>query len=133
MTAHEKEMIIKLRRSGQGYKKIASILNLPQAAVKTFCRRHPIDVCTDSAERICPVCGVRLESIPHKKQKKFCSDKCRMKWWNSHPERVKHKLMTTWVCSYCGKEFQNRGSLKRVYCSRACYALARTKEVRQNG
>ena len=133
MTNKEKEMIMQLRQSGQGYKKIAAALNISPSSVKTFCHRHPVEVSTETTERSCPVCGVRLVNTPHKKPKKFCSDKCRMKWWNSYPELVKHKVMTTWICSYCGKEFQNRGHVERKYCSRACYALARTKEVRQNG
>lgn len=133
MTANEKELINRLRERGQGYKKIAATLNLSPNAVKSYFRRHPVESENEMPENVCPMCGKRLTIVPHKKRKKFCSDKCRMKWWNAHPECVRHKTVSTWACSYCGKEFQYRGRIERKYCSRDCYFKARSKEDSQNG
>lgn len=128
MTISEKEQILQFQRNGLGYKKIASTLGLPVNGVKTFCRRHPV---SDKAK--CLFCGAKLTIIPHKKTKKFCSDKCRMAWWNSHPELVKRKAIYTHTCAHCGRSFESYGNRHRIYCSRACYALARRKDVQLDG
>ena len=122
MTNQEKESILSLQQSGMGYKKIAATLGLPVNGVKSFCRRH-----ADSATKTgcCPQCGKPLKQLPHKKAKKFCSDKCRMAWWNSHPELVQRKAIYTLQCAHCGKTFEGYGNNQRIYCSRSCYAEAR--------
>lgn len=92
MTNEERMRIVELQRQGYGYKKIATITGLPQNTVKSYCSRHPV-VGTDSTERdgLCRNCKKPLEQTPHKRQKKFCSDACRMAWWNAHPEKVERK------------------------------------------
>lgn len=122
MTKNEKESILALQQSGMGYKKIATTLGLPVNGVKTFCRRHADP---SPQEGVCPQCGKKLIQLPHKKAKKFCSDKCRMAWWNSHPELVKRKAIYTLTCAHCGKTFESYGNSHRIYCSRSCYAQAR--------
>lgn len=113
-----------LRYLGYGYKKIAAILGLPENSVKSFCRRNPLD----KEQRFCVCCGKAIENVPHKREKKFCSDKCRFEWWNSHPELVNRKTMYDYTCKQCGKQFQSYNT-KRKYCSRTCFAIARQKEV----
>lgn len=124
MTKHEKETILSLRRSGLGCKRIADTLGLKVNGVKSFVSRHagPTD-----KPGFCQQCGMPLKQLPHKKKKKFCSDQCRLKWWNSHPELVHRKARYTLECAYCGKTFESYGNSRRIYCSRACYADARRR------
>ncbi|MCM1232943.1 MAG: RNA polymerase subunit sigma-70 [Ruminococcus flavefaciens] len=126
MTSEEKKKIEHLQSQGLGYKRIASTLGLSVNGVKSFCRRHPAK---PSAEGICPVCGAPVVQTPHRKQKKFCSDKCRMVWWKAHPELLNRKAIYHLVCAYCGQPFDSYGNNRRKYCSRRCYDNARRKAV----
>ena len=73
----------------------------------------------------CPKCGKPITQVPGRKHKRFCSDKCRNAWWNSHLDLVKHKTTHTYVCPNCGKEFTVYGGRKRKYCCHACYIAHR--------
>lgn len=75
------------------------------------------------------MCGAALMQIPHRKPKKFCSDKCRMAWWNSHQELVNRKAIYHLACAHCGQSFDSYGNKNRKYCSRRCYDDARRKGV----
>lgn len=122
--------IIRLQRSGYGYKRIAQITGLPVNAVKTYCRRHPLPTNIVDGVSVCRQCGKIVEQNPHRKQKLFCSDACRMAWWNAHPGRVKRKAYYTITCASCGRTFESYGNSNRKFCSRSCYAKYRTKEAR---
>ena len=126
MTDHERSMIITLQSKGYGYKKIAKELDLSVNTVKTFCRRRTASL-TDGKPR-CLQCGVVVEQDPHRKQKKYCSDACRMAWWKEHPELVKRKNSHAYICPTCGRSFVSKNP-GRVHCSRECYANARRKEA----
>lgn len=117
------EAIDKLRLHGYGYKKIASVLGLAENMVKSYFRRNPID----KSRKVCVTCGKPIKTTPHKREKKFCSDKCRMKFWNSHPELLNKKSLYSYTCLHCGKEFYSPKK-NRKYCSRSCFANARRKE-----
>jgi len=123
MTALEKMMIQDLQRKGYGYKKIATELNLPVNSVKSYCRRHGEDEILPVG--MCPQCGRTVVQKPHRKQKKFCSDKCRMAWWKEHPDSIQRKEPFEFRCACCGVSFTSRSS-KRVYCSKDCYAKGRS-------
>ena len=118
------EAIDKLRCEGLGYRKIANILGLSEGVVRGYCYRHPLPI----KKNKCLECGKSVLSTPQKKEKKFCSDKCRMKWWNSHKDLVKKKAIYKFVCKHCGCEFESYGNKNRKYCSRRCFANARRKE-----
>ena len=121
MTNEERTQIAALQRQGYGYKKIATITGLPQNTVKSYCSRHPVQK-NDFAESdgLCRNCKKPLEQTPHKRQKKFCSNVCRMAWWNNHPELVQRKAYYTVTCAHCGKQFESYGNAHRRFCSRAC-------------
>jgi len=57
------------------------------------------------------------------KGKKFCSDACRIRWWNHHTNLMKANA----VCTHCGKSFHGRAG--RKYCSHACYIAERFGEA----
>ena len=121
--------IIALQRQGYGYRKIATLLGLSPNSVKDYCRRNPYI----PDEEKCPQCGKRLVNTPHKREKKFCSDKCRLAWWNSHPELINRKAIYHLTCAHCGKPFDAYGKANKKYCSRSCYADARRKGGNDNG
>ena len=70
---------------------------------------------------LCKTCGTVVIQTPGRKAKKFCSDRCRMKWWNSHADQVNKKATYDLVCMNCGCSFQAYGNSKRKYCCHECY------------
>lgn len=126
MTQNEKEIIGYYRRKGYGYKKIAQLINVSADNVKYYCRKTP----TESLLNICLGCGASIQQMPHHKKKVFCSDSCRMKWWNRHPEIVRRKY-TEHICPTCGKAYTTYRS-KQVFCSRPCVNESRRKAVSGN-
>lgn len=123
MKLYIQNQIRNLALKGYGYKRIASVLEISLNTVKSHLRRHPIT----SGCTVCLHCGKPVEQNPGRKEKKFCSDKCRMTWWNSHQDQVNKQAYYTLTCQYCGKEFASYGNKNRKYCCRECYAAARRK------
>lgn len=83
----------------------------------------------DDSNALCRNCLTPLEQTPHKRKRMFCSDACRMAWWNAHPERVQRKAYYTLTCRHCGKQYESYGNSHRVFCSRDCYLKFRRKEA----
>lgn len=79
----------------------------------------------DAKVGYCQCCGIEVIQNPKRKQKKFCSDKCRNMWWNSHLELVDKKAIYEFKCKYCGEAFKVYGNENRKYCSRECYIAGR--------
>ena len=118
MTPMEKESIIRMRNEGCGYSRIARELGLNENTVKTFCRRNK-----ETAQNLCLCCGKPVTQNPGRKQKKFCNDVCRQKYWNAHLNDVRRKSMNGLVCAECGKTFYAYGY--RKYCCHKCYITDR--------
>ncbi|NEW66029.1 sigma-70 family RNA polymerase sigma factor [Carnobacteriaceae bacterium zg-84] len=116
-----KDDIIRLRRNGLGYKKIASLLAISVNTVKSVCRREGIEKVKVNDGHRCKGCGEALIQKQGKKVKQFCSDTCRMKWWNKNLDKVNRKSYTTHTCKKCGESFKSYANKKRVYCSHQCY------------
>lgn len=135
MTDNQKSQIIKLRTTGNGYGKIAQRLGISVNTVKSFCRRNEIsgDTVTEPSAMLtdeitaCENCGREIQQIARRKKKRFCCDKCRNEWWNSHLDQVKRKAVYDLRCPYCGKEFHIYGDRRRKYCSHECYIADRFK------
>jgi len=124
MTNEQKMMISSLRAEGMGYGSIARKVGISENTVKSFCRRNaqqPEPVQQDTTEHKCLCCGVPVRQNPGRKEKKFCSDKCRNKWWNAHLDRVDRRAMREVICANCGKTFSVYGSAARKYCCHECY------------
>ena len=111
--------ITQLQFQGYGYRRIANLLNLPVETVKSHCKRHPLTPAKAEKLSLCLQCGADVGQKPHRKKKRFCSDKCRSAWWNAHPADSPGK--TAAVCQFCGKEFPSYPVKNRKFCSRACY------------
>lgn len=131
MNDTQKMQIRRLRNEGKGYLKISKLLGLSASTVQSFCRREglngfrKIKTGVIDGEHFCLNCGVEVPQNKGRKEKKFCSDYCRMRWWNTHQEKVDRKANYDYVCKYCGKKFTVYGNSKRKYCSHWCYIYDR--------
>ena len=130
MTNSQKERIALLRGKGESYAKIAAALGISENTVKSYCRRNNLGggyIAGQPAmtEDACHNCGRLLEHTPGAKRKRFCSSKCRIAWWNTHPESVNRKAVYSFKCAACGAPFESYGNARRKYCSRACFGAAR--------
>ena len=124
MTEIEKQEIISLHSSGIGYKRIAKQLNISVSSVRTAVLTNEGVV----TERNCKNCGRRFVVCKSNSTKQFCSDNCRMTWWNSHQELIIRSAYYHFTCAYCGKEFDSYGNSHRKFCSRKCYTDSLKKE-----
>lgn len=104
MTEIEKSTIITMRAKGVGFSAIANELSLPLSTIKSFCRRY---------KDKCEFCGIEVEQTSGRKHKRFCSDSCRIKWWNLNRTGKEH------ICTGCGEHFT--AIEKRKYCCHKCY------------
>ncbi len=95
-----------MRLQGKSAGAIAVALGLSVNTVKSYLRRHPDMGCT----HFCPQCGKPVMQVEGRKEKKFCSDQCRSRWWNSHPSEINKKAYYRLVCHQCGKEFEVYGN-----------------------
>ncbi len=135
MNTQQKTQIASLRQKGYSYTKIADALGLSKNTVKSYCRRNGlssamIDACQHTPEltiTFCKECGKEIQQTPHRKEKKFCSDTCRHKWWNERPEKITRKAVYSYTCAHCGKPFTAYGNSHRKYCCHACYIAERFK------
>jgi len=126
----QKEALKKLRGAGRSYLEIADQLGLSQNTVKSFCQRNRLaSAISPEPETInvtlCRECNSPLIQTSGKKKKLFCSDHCRLSWWNAHQETVKRKNGRTFSCQTCGRDFMGYGKRERKYCSRSCYGLSK--------
>ena len=126
MTVEQKAQIKSLRYQGVGYGTISKMLGISSNTVSSFCRRNKLG--STKNESICKQCGKPLEIKPKRKPRKFCSDACRLTWWNNHLEYVDRKAMYSFVCAECGKPFTAYGNVHRKYCSRECYIKGRYRK-----
>ena len=128
MTENQKMIVAGLRKTGMGYGTIAKKVGVSVNTIKSFCHRRaakPKREEPDSRTHRCLCCGVPVAQNPGRKEKKFCSDKCRNKWWNARLDLVNRKAFREIVCVGCGRTFTVYGQVKRKFCSHQCYIEAR--------
>lgn len=126
MTGEQRTAIAGYRGIGYGYKKISQLIGVSENTIKTYCKRNGLGgvaAPARSAEEgsVCKCCGKPIVQMPGRKARKFCSDKCRNRWWNTHLELVNRKAIYEFVCPACGKPFTVYGNAHRKYCSHECY------------
>ncbi len=80
MTENQKSELKRLRLSGMSYAAISKAMGISEDTIKKHCRRNGL--MKTPGKDCCPVCGEKLVHIQGKKQKRFCSDACRYRWWN---------------------------------------------------
>lgn len=128
MTNFEKQEIRGLLDSGAGYKSIAKRLNISINSIKSCVHRGLL-----SSKHQCKQCKCSFEITSKNSTKQFCSDSCRMAWWNSHQDLVIRKAYYHFTCAFCGKEFDSYGNTHRKYCSHRCYTDSLKKENNNGG
>ncbi len=125
MTDKQKTLIASYRNQGYGYSQISKLMDLSLECVKSYCKRNGLGGVAakriEATGHVCLTCGVAVEQNAGRKEKKFCSDRCRMKWWNSHPDRINRKANYEYTCPVCKKKFSAYGNANRKYCSHECY------------
>ena len=127
MTNEQKMLVSSLRAEGMGYGTIARRIGISENTVKSFCRRSVRQTGTEQqymlevSEHKCLCCGVRVEQTAGRKEKKFCSDRCRNKWWNAHLDQVDRRAVREVICLNCKKTFSVYGCAVRKYCCHQCY------------
>jgi hypothetical protein len=126
MTQFQKQQIQRMRGEGISYSKIAESMSISENTIKSYCKRKNLAALTIkasdfNANAFCKNCGKNLEIMPGRKPRKFCSDSCRLKWWNHHTDLVANRTVNHMVCPCCGKDFNSYGTSKRKYCSHGCY------------
>lgn len=110
MTQSQKEIISQMLAAGEKTAKIAEALGISPNTIKSYLRRKKQDGC--------PNCGKPLIQLPHKRQKKFCSGRCRSAWWRKQNLAAG---MLDYTCVKCGSTFKAYPSQHRKYCTIACY------------
>ena len=136
ITNSQKERIGHMRLNGESYAGIAYALGLSRNTVKSFCLRN---IRTESYEEkvipiskgICAQCGKGFVLCPGHRQRRFCSDRCRMVWWNAHRGLLKSASRVEHTCACCGKHFMGYVRQQRKFCSHACYIAHRYKKERE--
>ena len=133
MTEAEQIKIVDMRRKGMGYKAIAAKLDVSRDTVRKFCKNNNLAGYAEAAKlnhddmiadgSICQNCGKSIEQPKRGRPKRFCSDKCRLDWWNDNFSS--HNFGTVTVCAGCGRSFTSSPSANRKYCSHECYIKSR--------
>lgn len=129
MNDTQREQIRCLRNEGSSYSQISQTLGISESTIKTFCRRSGLGGCkvvtVEITKKLCACCGKPVVQLSGRKMKKFCSDKCRMTWWNSHLDKVTRKANYEFICPNCKKPFTAYGNKNRKYCCHECYVADR--------
>ena len=136
MTNEQKTVVESLRSQGLGYKRIAAQTGISANTVKSYLRKYaPVAVeqevpvispesavvISSDIQPVCRQCGKPVAQNPGRKEKKFCSDSCRTRWWNNHLDLVKRRAIYHFTCPTCGRDFSAYGNAHRKYCSHSCY------------
>lgn len=130
MIDFQKRRIKYLRTKGKSYAVIAKDLGISENTIKSYCRRNNLgygDIAEFSVQvkDTCENCDKSLDHKPQAKHKRFCSDKCRLLWWKTHPENLNRRAIYSFTCAHCGIVFNAYGNKKRKYCSHDCYVAGR--------
>lgn len=95
MTENQKKQILQCRQLGFSYAEISRKMGISVNSIKTYCKRHGLGGIRANSNMLsqiittCEYCDMSVKQNPKRKQKRFCSDKCRNRWWNAHMSQVK--------------------------------------------
>lgn len=114
----EKKKIIELKSEGKSIREISTLLNIPRSTIGSYIK-------TLEKEFFCKCCGKPITIKKGHRPRVFCSDGCRYKYWRSNNTNKNKPTNHVVECLCCNKKFYSYVSLKRKFCSRACYDLFR--------
>ena len=126
MTDREKKQVAILRDRGLTYQQIVEETGIGLSTVKMYFKRQkaPVDNVV-----LCAQCKKPLpKNAPMRKR--FCSDKCRIKWWLEHPDQLGNAQKHLYHCPVCHKAFYAYKPAK--FCSSSCYHQSRRKAGETN-
>ena len=136
MTKSEKETVLSLRQQQYSFSAIAQATGLPIGTIKSFLSRchgkkePPVTApCVTVEHSHCRECGSPLKQVEHRKARSFCSDQCRVAYWNKHRDLSDRASAHQQTCGICGRVFY---TYHGQYCSRACSGLARSRKAGVN-
>ncbi len=115
MTPLQIERISQLRATGKSYAAIAAEVRISENTIKSFFRRSGLGAKPADSDNGCDNCGQPLTHTLGAKRRRFCSDACRLSWWNAHPEAVNKKAVYSFVCPVCGAVFSSYGNASHLY------------------
>ena len=126
MPLFQKEQVRRMRCEGTSYLKIAVCLGISENTIN-HCQRNNIGGMNvtlkveqadtrKEANNYCKNCDKSIEQQPGRKPRKFCSDECRITWWNSHMDMVSQKSIYYSECKGCRKPFDSY-----VNIDKCCY------------
>ena len=126
MTNEQRALVRTFRNAGLGYGAIARKTGISLNTVKSFCRRNEQQKTQEKGEQLgqehlCRNCGVPVKQNTGRKEKKFCSDRCRNQWWNTHRDQINYRAVRTITCANCRRTISVYGNSIRRYCCHACY------------
>ena len=81
MTDAQKEQVRAMRMQGIGYRLIAKSLGLKINQVQLFCKAHGLAGNRELARLNCPVCGAKVTQPETGRRKRFCSGRCRTRYY----------------------------------------------------
>ena len=136
VTDQQKKQIMDMRLRGDSHAAIADALGISRNTVKSFCLRNlrPESLEVQAAPALtgtCAQCGKGFVFCPGHRQRLFCSDQCRMTWWNAHRDLLNSKGLLEHTCACCGKHFMGYERQRRKYCSHGCYITYRYEKDRK--
>lgn len=122
MTEEQRELIVKMRHVGYGYRRIADTVELSRDIVRNYCKKIGLDGRADDILKsskyegnVCIRCGAPLVHPPTGRKRKYCALSCKRKWEAQHPKKeYAHQ------CKMCGKSFKST-TKNQKYCSHDCY------------
>ena len=122
MTQEQKTRIKDLSQKGLNSREIAAQVGLSHMTVARLLKEEEKIVSRVN----CLCCGKEIINKKGIKPKKFCSDKCRFKWWGKHRDLISHKSQSIKQCPHCGELFETERKTQ-VFCCRNCYLSEVTK------
>lgn len=125
MTEEQRQAALTMRAENRTFAEISALLGIPTSTLKSCMKREnkveKRTVETGQGETaVCRQCGQVLRLHSGNRMKRFCSERCRQRWWRANRGAVTQKASVA-QCAHCGKLFKNGGNPKRRYCCQRCY------------
>lgn len=130
MTGAQMHNVQVMHRQGLTPTQIAKNLGVSLNTVKSYCRRNNLsatskDTGNEENKEHCKHCGKTVPQTAGRKQKLFCDDTCRNRWWNENRQQVSRRSLEVKHCHHCGKLFSSYPRQQQKYCCHGCYVLSR--------
>ena len=128
LTADQQDLIDEYRQQGIGYRTIAVAIGSDRDTVRNYCKKVELEGIRPHSQEFvkglrCQQCGKLLGRSKTGRQRLFCSDKCRYRWWNTTGRTLPRPsgCCEEIKCACCGKTFLEYKKSNRRYCSHECY------------